>query len=1189
MDLGMKSKRFSKYFPLFLMILILTGCGGGGGGGGTPGPVVEPPVQAGEKTNPIALTYPGSFPHGDSIAIDDLGKYYKISGLVPGQDYKLTISSSDSIRINVYDYADYTSNSCKSLSGCVIGANSDGEAFVEVELYYPTETKTAYSFTLGISDTNFEGSINSPVDVTSTMPYSNTMPADLSGYYRISGLTPGNRYSFSLVLPSGSDSDLFAYQDGFVSQACSSTYTTNGSDELCSFTAASDSAWIKIRGNEGGAFELTMTDNGLGRSYTSSGSIGGEVELTLSSASSSEVDYTASYYHISGLDSAKQYRTVVEPTWYDDNVDIYVYSDASYSNQLCSATSVEPKTEVCLSGTSASGELWIKVDGSVAHNELGQDYSIRVDTYYPNEGSSSDRVQLSFGAGNILHTGTVDTKSYYQINGLVAGQSYVVDIKLIDNTLTDFTVAGANPQGYFTADCEGSVSGELLTCIAEAKSDGTLGVIVENDYLYTGAGFEMSVSLSTYQSEGTSDAPLNLAFGSVDLPHSGTIGGAPSYYVITGLTIDQAYTISMNGVPAHGLKVYTAGADVPSAPACIVSYPDSTGYSQCTVRALTNSLWVMVEDNYLGGAFTLDAVHSPYQAEGSLATPQDIALGADPKQGVTRQSTVSVDASYYKLTGLTIGETYAVAIRNFDGAYSHYPYVYDNAAAFGSTTYGDYVCRQFVSSTSTEDYCLVTASDTSLWLMVAGNTSSSGAMYDINVRLKPETEAVTLDYSVGGTFPRASSVGLTDSTYTITGLETDELYEVSLSTMTDDVDISSCSTNDGLTAELCVMKADASGEISVTVRSGKTLYGAYFTLGITTGNVNEGTSADPTLLDTSVITLPVGGQVGSGESFYKVTGLSADAMHEVHLTEPTANVDVIVYEDSTFTSTWCTSQYSSTSGNRVCGGISTPAGELYFSVKVRSPYLGANYNLNVVPGLSREGSIGAEVQLAYGTSAIPHSGSVDLSYSYYEITGLSGGTEYYVVLNDRTDQASFYVYQDAAYSLWTCNGSFECLATTKNGSTSLFVRVSGGSTMVGAEYSLEVLPAPVSEGSASTPVVLDYNVVSVTPYEGQVDSEGSGDASYSYYRLDNLTAGTGYTVSMETYPELADLNVYTSAADLTSGISACTVGGSSSGTPQVCNVVSTGTSLWIKIGNPYVSSFTYRTGTYFTLYANTNP
>ena len=94
----------ARLFSLLFLLsaLFLSACGGGGGGEpGSPTPTPTPTSSlVGAIDNPVVVSYPSAFTYSNSVALDTFGKYFKITGLTPGQDYKLSLSTSKPLRIN---------------------------------------------------------------------------------------------------------------------------------------------------------------------------------------------------------------------------------------------------------------------------------------------------------------------------------------------------------------------------------------------------------------------------------------------------------------------------------------------------------------------------------------------------------------------------------------------------------------------------------------------------------------------------------------------------------------------------------------------------------------------------------------------------------------------------------------------------------------------------------------------------------------------------------------------------------------------------------------------------------------------------------------------------------------------------------------------------------------------------------
>ena len=1153
--------------------------------------------QEGTPEAPLVLTYPGALPHNGSMAYASAGSYYQITGLIPGEEYVVDLDTTYAVTSLVYNQPGFeTGFTCSAWvsplpdNACVATASANGELFVQTT-YTWTELEGAF-FTLKLTQANHEGSRSNPLDITSRLPYTTNIPIELSGYYVINGLTAGNSYTVTVNTAPDADSDLYIYQDQFESLSCSSTSWGEGRSEYCTFTAAGSSLWLKLKGATPGNSTIDIRDHGPARVYTPQGAPGSEVVLTLATPSSGEVDATASYYKVNGVTPAGQYRVVIS-NMYNDNANLSVYGDAAYTNLLCRSSRASTSTDDCVA-TAVTDTLWIKVDGTSANQYLGAEYQVTVYPFFPNQGTSANPVSLTFGSSDLPRKGSVDSYSYYLISGLAPNTSYNASISGYTTNL-GFSLAKSfsHYPGCYSKEIETGVEG----CILETDAAGTLAVRVYSQTPYQGTNFTLNVSLSTTQSEGSKTTPVVLALDSAALPHAGAIGGSSSYYQITGVTPGMAYTISLDGLQSdHRFYFYTDGSKLGSTSSYDYVCEGYSPASSCTRTAVTDSIWIMVarDGDGQGSAYTLNAVLSPYQAEGTLVSPVQIAYGTTD---LPRDSQVDTDKSYYQITGLTPGETYAIIVTNMDTPYSAGFYVYDDVTKFGSNVYGDYPCYRYPQA-GKDVYCAVKAVSSSLWVMMDGNSwgGAQGSGFTLNADLANLAE--TYDVSnpmIFGTnvLPHAGQVDERSSSYLITGLEPNELYKVTLTNLTGDVDMHVdptyiygghyCSSlNTGTTDEECIEQASSEGRLVITVDGSKTFYGGRFTLGVSAGARSEGSRDNPLTKAADQNELPYSGQTGYGYSYYKITGLTPGRLHEVTMSNLTNSARLYVFDNGGF-SIWgsgdtgpqCSSPYGST--NKLCGAMPNDMGELYLMVSGSED--GVHYTLDVKPGLQAQGTVASPYLLDYSGSDLPHSGTVDWTASYYRVTGLTRRTGYYITLTNNTDRVWANVYTDPAFwSPTLCQINIDnkrgCLVTTakQQRNSDLYIKVPSINTLAGAHFDLNVLPAPITEGSTAAPMELAYGTT-VIPHQGQVA------ASPSYYQISGLTAGNSYKVRIPSMYQDVHLYVYDNQANLGSTATYSCMSANYNLGQEECTVTVpvTSNSLWVMIMPRFSSDSTYFT------------
>lgn len=1058
---------------LFVLALLLNGCGGGGGGGAGGGGGSGTASTGGSISAPKVLRFPVDFPQNGVLHASYPITYYKVTGLYPNQPYNVSFSSTGSM----LDFMGFQNSSYSGMWECwdsaadQCTANASGELYLQIVYISSTPPSTDLQFTINIQSTFKEGSPSSPVNLTGQLPYTSSLDAVKSRSFFVAGnLTPGNSYTVSLSSDSAAAVDIYVYQDAFNKKVC-------GNVNSCTLTAAGSQLWVIADGP--GDYTLTLTDNGAAPvTYTAQGTSSIPQNLSYVAdgvLASSEVDYTNSYYIITGLKPNAVYRTTLT-NMHDDNVDLFVYSGSSYATPACSSEKTSQRTsERCLATSDNTGSLWVRVYGGNANQYLGSTYDISAYEYFPDEGEWPDRVPLSYYSG-FSYNGTVDADSIYVVNNLQPLTSYILEITNYAGIIEGY----GSGTGYYNCTFAESSPG-VQQCIVTSDSNGLIDLDIYERTYDGGTAFTLAINLSPYQDVGTKAAPEIITAGIGGVSAGSSIGGYISYYRIDGLTANTTYTVSVDGMDANGHDFYLYDNDTALWSRVSGDYSckglDST--DSCTRRALSTSMWLMVVNTGAinGAALTINVTESPVQSEGTTLAPVLLQYGTTdlPYSGST--DTLS---SYYEVQGLTAGAEYIVYLPVFDSSTSVSTYVYTDNSTLGSTVSGDYACSMSRTS-SYSGFCRITPTSTSIWIMTDGYDAGNGAFYDLDVIQAPIAVAETIDASLGSAFPHSSSTDKTYSDYTLTNLEPGQLYNVSVTGMSGDVDlavssspfssyVTFCSSNTGTVDEQCLRKSDGTtGTLYIRVSGTKTSFGSYYQLNVTPGYFNEGSTTSPVAVShASGTTTTRPSEVGEANSYYKVSGLTPQRMYNVALNGLTSGVDLYVM-NSTFSSTPLCSSKKSGTADELCGELADANGDLY--VKVTGVTGGAGFNLVITDGLTPEGTATTPLPVAYTGSLTTHSGQVDVTTSYYEITGLDPNTAYTISITGMSDDVAFYVYETAptsSYRNMLC-GSYttgtadkSCTATTPKGGGAgtavVYVDVRGYNTVAGAAYTLQVAP-----------------------------------------------------------------------------------------------------------------------------------
>ena len=228
-------------------------------------------------------------------------------------------------------------------------------------------------------------------------------------------------------------------------------------------------------------------------------------------------------------------------------------------------------------------------------------------------------------------------------------------------------------------------------------------------------------------------------------------------------------------------------------------------------------------------------------------------------------------------------------------------------------------------------------------------------------------------------------------------------------------------------------------------------------------STGDGTIESPTLL---AVRTPFESHVpAKGKSYYTFTAAHS-VNHAVTLSLTDSDLSWSLYTDSSFSTLTLTCNTTALAADETCWTSTplTPGNTYYIMVEE----IGGSSNLLTVEVLRlnhMEGTLAAPYILSLSTG-LPHSGEVDRTTSYYNITGLTMGRNYMASLTGLTDDADLYVY-DSDPSFTTpaiCSpdntinlGLIAEDCTLISTSTNIYIEVDGKYTSEGAKYDLNLV------------------------------------------------------------------------------------------------------------------------------------
>jgi len=776
---------------------------------------------------------------------------------------------------------------------------------------------------------------------------------------------------------------------------------------------------------------------------------------------------------------------------------------------------------------------------------------------YVNEGTTTAPVTF---AVNTNYNGQAMSSSYYEVTGLTAGVTYMVHMT---NITANADLRVYTPGSAFTSPLPECSSTNANT-ISEACAFTAIGTteLIEA-VAANGSSFTLNVTGNntggTNVNEGTTTVPVAFA---VNTNYNGQ-ALTSSYYQITGLTAGATYLASMTNITGDvSLWVFPPGLSMFNAVPDCVSANSGTLNESCSFTA-TGATELIEAFATIGSTFTLNVTCTagcgavtPSGNQGTITLPQNVASTAVPYTG----SVGAGGFSYYAVATdwMGLNQHFLVSLTGMSADVDLYVYT--------NSTFTTLSCSSVTVGIVNES-CTTVEKGSFIYIKVY---SASAATFQINLanlgtpaNQGSQTLPVAIPFvnlpASGTVQPNGSSL------YQITGLTAGHNYMVTVTGMTEDVDLGvysdlfitmQCmSMAFGTADEAC--SASATGTSLYLWISANSNYGSMFTisatdLGLTP--VSEGTLAVPIILTTGIGgNLPYNGSTAGNvaSSYYSVSPITIGNNYTFSLSGLIGNVWFYVYSDAAHTNLICNNNGSATPS---CNGIGTGA-TMYIQI-TGADLPGATYQINVT-------DLGA----AFPTLAVntPNAGLTGVVGSNKYTFATTVGNNYIVTVTGYTDPNKTLIANDndATFITWVTDSwsgapgvglSFSFNASSANSFIDVFSSIADTYTVSIVDNGVAL--TPVNEGTIAAPTLLAWAPGGLT-HNGTVVTNGR-----SYYAVSGLTIGTTYTVRLTGLLHNADLYCYNADSTYTTTVATSF---NTASTEDACSFTATATSGYIKV------------------------
>ena len=402
------------------------------------------------------------------------------------------------------------------------------------------------------------------------------------------------------------------------------------------------------------------------------------------------------------------------------------------------------------------------------------------------------------------------------------------------------------------------------------------------------------------------------------------------------------------------------------------------------------------------------------------------------------------------------------------------------------------------------------------------NISASTTAPNLNVG----TPSVPVELDAANDLPYSSTVASNgNSYYRINNLTTGSRYRLAIGQATDSVSLNvfrdlfvtdaQCDPN--FSSGLICYFVSENNSIALHVDGTFAFDGAGFDIELThlsTASQFEGTWYRPQVYQATNTDLPRIGIVDNYNSYYQLSGLQSNRHYTIEYTSKTADTAALLFLDPVSgrsVSMACNPDTrTNLTGNKdeACT-FQAQSSDLYIIANGNAQIAGDSpFIMKMTPGPIPEGTVNTPISLAYTGGLLTHQGRVDITSSYYHVSGLTIGDDFMVRLSGNEGlAANVFVYDgDSSFTTpVTCTitnqfgANTYCILTAN--ASDMYIKVAGPTTPPGVNYSLNVSPVPVRETVTSLPVA---NL----PYSGSVDEFSSE------YTVTGLNANSLYIAKL---------------------------------------------------------------------------